>query len=165
MEQIIKNYIEFIQESAIELESSILDLNKKIAENQRKIDNLANTIAETGNATLVSMLENFEAERDRLNAQLIREENKIKSRIVDENVIKAAFMKAKQMFESKELEDTRQLINLYLEEIIVYKEHVDIVVNVLPFFSDESNDKKDVFRKIVSIERDIIYGKEIPSET
>ena len=41
------------------------------------------------------------------------------------------------MFESGLLDDTRQLIDLYLEEIIVYKEHVNIGVNVLPFFPDE----------------------------
>ena len=141
------------------MQNTIIELNKKISKNSRKIDNLTNTIAETGNATLVSTLENLETERDDLNAQLIREENKVKSRTVDENVIKSAFTQAKKMFESGELEDTRQLINLYLENIIVYKEYVDIVVNVLPFFSDETDDITDVFRKVVAVTRKKIYSK------
>jgi len=157
MEQIVKNYNDFIQKSSSESENAIQDISKKIADNNRRIDNITNTIAETGNATLVTALENLEIERDRLHAQLLKEENKVSSRKVDESVIRAAFMQAKQMFESKELEDTSQLINLYLEKIIVYKEHVDIIVNVLPFFSDETDDTSYLFKKTISVLRREVY--------
>ena len=153
----IKNYTEFIQENSSELQRSIADLNKKIVENTRKIENIVSTIAETGNVTLVAALENLETERDRLQSQLIREENKVKSRIVDESVIKMAFVRAKQMFESKELEDTKRLLNLYIENITVHKEHVDIIVNVLPYFSDKDDDINDMFRRLIPVNREIIY--------
>jgi len=131
---------------------------KKISANQRKIDNLTNTIAETGNATLVAALEKLEIERDNLQSQLVREENKVRSRTVDESVIKMAFIQAKQLFESKELEESSQLINLYIEDIKIYKEYVDITVNVLPFFSDKDDDINELFRKVITVERPQIYS-------
>ena len=104
------------------------------------------------------MLETLEAERDILTAQLIKEESKMKSRTVDESIIKMAFIQAKQMFESNELEDTRQLVNLYIENIIIGKEYVDIVVNVLPFFSDKDDDINEVFRRLIPVSRGLIMG-------
>ena len=52
-----------------------------------------------------------------------------------------------------------RLIDLYLENIIVYKEHVDIIVNVLLFFSEDNDDIAELFRKVISVPMETIYGK------
>jgi len=43
-------------------------------------------------------------------------------------------MKARELFLSGELEEKRQLINLYLNKVVVYREHVEIFLNLLPIF-------------------------------
>ena len=61
--------------------------------------------------------------KSRLNGELISEEE-----------LTAAYRKARELFLSGSPEEKRQLINLYLEKVMVYEQYVEVYVNTLPRF-------------------------------
>lgn len=51
-----------------------------------------------------------------------------------EDDIRYHYRKARELFASGQLPEMRQLINLHLELVVVFKEHVEIFIHVLPSF-------------------------------
>lgn len=60
------------------------------------------------------------------------EEASLVARKLDEEEIVAAYRRARELYDSRELPELRQLINLYLDQVIVYPEYVEIHINSIP---------------------------------
>ena len=60
------------------------------------------------------------------------EERNAEQNKLDEGEIRAAFLQAQQMFRSGELPQIEQILNLYLDRVIVYPEYVEIHINNVP---------------------------------
>lgn len=61
---------------------------------------------------------------------------KMKTVKIPDEEINAAFVKAKAMFQSGTLAETRQLINLYVEKVVVYPDKIDLRINPINFVSN-----------------------------
>ncbi len=81
---------------------------------------------------LLEGLEKAEKEKAELESKLICEQKNLNMITITEKQIQTAYTQAKKLFLSNELVETRQLINLYLDKVLVYKEHIEFYLNVLP---------------------------------
>ena len=83
---------------------------------------------ESTSRSLVEMLGEMEDRKDEID-RLIEEETKLISvPDVTEDDIRDQFAKARGLMRSGKLPELRQLINLYLEQMVVYKERVEVVI-------------------------------------
>ena len=91
-----------------------------------------NVIASTGSASLAQSLDELEQSREVLRIQIKDEEASLVARKIDAEEIIAAYRRAKELYESRELPELRQIINLYLDRVLIYPEHVEIHLNNIP---------------------------------
>lgn len=133
---IIKDYNTFTLNNSSDMAENAAALKKEISRLNGKISNLTNVIAETGNASLVTALSKLEDERDDLTEKLEVLTEKMKAVKIPDEEINAAFVKAKAMFQSGTLAETRQLINLYVEKVVVYPDKIDLRINMINFVSN-----------------------------
>jgi len=133
---IIGEYNDFVVNNSTDMKEAADILKKEITKKVKKIDNLSDVIAETGNASLVIALEKAENERDKLEKQLEVLNEKMRAVKIPDMEINTAFSKAKMMFQSGQLSETRQLINLYVEKVIVYPDRIDLKINPLNFVTN-----------------------------
>lgn len=54
---------------------------------------------------------------------------------ITEAQVREAYKKARQLYLDGGLDEKRQLINLYLQKVVIHKEHVEVIINVLPAYS------------------------------
>ncbi len=132
---IISQYNDYSLKNSSYLQDDINRIEKEISRLNKKIGNVTSVIAETGNATLVEALANFENERNNLTELLSETKERMKAIKIPDEEINAAFNKAKLMFESGKLAETKQIINLYVERIDVYPDRVDLKINPINFVS------------------------------
>lgn len=99
---------------------------------EQKIANIVNVIANTGSAALVNQLNQLEQEKEQLDFQIQVESRDRREKELDENAIREAFRQAQKMFHSRTLPQLEQLINLYLDKVLVYPDYVEIHLNNVP---------------------------------
>lgn len=80
------------------------------------------------------MIEKLEDRKGEIDKQINEAEKLTKVVDVTEEDIRYHYSKARELFSSGELPEMRQLINLYLERVIVYREHVEVILRMLPIF-------------------------------
>ena len=98
----------------------------------QKITNIVNIIANTGSAALVTQLTQLEREKELLDVQIQEEERSAEESELDEDAILAAFRQAQKMFHNGTLPQMEQIINLYLDRVVVFPDYVEIHLNNVP---------------------------------
>ena len=74
----------------------------------------------------------MEREKELLDVQLQEEERGTKEDDLDEEAIRAAFRQTQKMVHSGTLPQMEQIINLYLDKVLVYPDYVEIHLNNVP---------------------------------
>ena len=98
----------------------------------QKITNIVNIIANTGSAALVTQLTQLEREKELLDVQIQEEERSAEESELDEDAILTAFRQAQKMFHNGTLPQMEQIINLYLDRVVVFPDYVEIHLNNVP---------------------------------
>ncbi len=80
----------------------------------------------------LTQLTQLEREKELLDVQIQEEERGTKENDLDEEAIRAAFRQAQKMFHSGTLPQIEQIINLYLDKVLVYPDYVEIHLNNVP---------------------------------
>ncbi len=130
---LVKQYQKFNQQTAEAASTRLKRLDKKIREVNGKIDNIISAIATTGSASLVNALESLEQEKALYMEEMQNEQARCGSTNITEAQIRQAYDQARELYLKGSLDEMRQLINLYLHKVVIYKEHVEVYLNVLPF--------------------------------
>ena len=52
--------------------------------------------------------------------------------IPDRNELKRCFLEAQSMFHDRHLDEMQQLIELYVEKVIVHEDEVEVILNLVP---------------------------------
>ena len=130
--RMVDQYNENIRDHHEEAYQLIRTMEMKYSGLQRKTDNLVDVISKTGNELLVENLTKLEKEMKALQKEIKKEKKKIKTIEVDPDVVADGFRRAKELFQSGQLQDMKTLINLYLQEVIIYEDSIEISVNTLP---------------------------------
>ena len=84
--------------------------------------------------SLFILAREFGIQKDEAGKQILDAEKLSKVIDITEEDIRYHYAKARALFNSGELPEIRQLINLYLEKVVVYREHVKVILRMLPVF-------------------------------
>ena len=138
---VVKEYYKYHSSFDSESTEALKMLNASILEISRKIDNIINAVANTGSSALLSTLTDLESERERLRAEAEKIEKQSKTHVITETMVELAYAHARGLLRSGDKELHRQLINLYLDRVIVYYDHIEFYLNTLPadILKDEIN--------------------------
>lgn len=113
------------------------DISKKSYENKlkevsRQINNLVNVITETGSKAVIERLNSLEKEKVLIENQLENLDFELSQARISKETLVTLFKKARNMFENGTLESSKQLIDLFVDRVDVYKERIEIKLNILP---------------------------------
>ena len=99
-----------------------------------KITNVVSIMTSTGSKTLIKTLEELETEREQLESELIKKQANCQLSNIDENQIRRAYEIAREQYLNGTLKEKEQLINQYLNKVVVYQEHIEVYLNRLPTY-------------------------------
>lgn len=130
-----KNYI-VEQNSERNAEINRLERTIKGLEQQEK--NLLNTISEGATEqvrdVILKKLDEVISAKKELNENLLVKESSFSLDIPSKAELEACFIEARKMFRAKTLSDMQNLIDLYVEKVIVYENEVEVILNLVPLF-------------------------------
>jgi len=129
---IVRAYRELSQQEEGEDKDKIRILRQNLKTVEQKITNIVNIIANTGSAALVTQLTQLEREKELLDVKIQDEERSAEESELDEEAILTAFRQAQKMFHSGTLPQMEQIINLYLDRVVVFPDYVEIHLNNVP---------------------------------
>ena len=129
---IVQAYQQLNQQESGEEGEKIRTLRQNLKTVEQKIANIVNVITNTGSAALVNQLNQLEKEKEQLDFQIQVESRDRREKELNENAIREAFRQAQRMFHSRTLPQMEQLINLYLDKVLVYPDYVEIHLNNVP---------------------------------
>lgn len=129
---IVQAYRQLNQKGSGEEGEKIRTLRQNLKTVEQKIANIVNVITNTGSAALVNQLNQLEQEKEQLDFQIQAESRDRREKELSENAIREAFRQAQKMFHSRTLPQLEQLINLYLDKVLVYPDYVEIHLNNVP---------------------------------
>lgn len=130
--EIVQAYRELCKQEEGEEKDKIRTLRQNLKTVEQKIANIVNIIANTGSAALVTQLTQLEREKELLDVQIQEEERSAEESELDEDAILAAFRQAQKMFHNGTLPQMEQIINLYLDRVVVFPDYVEIHLNNVP---------------------------------
>lgn len=130
--ELIKSYYASIGELSGESEKKIKKMECSLKTVDQKIENIINVIAQTGSPALLQTLSSLEEEKQKLAIQITAEKESMIENSLDEKEIVAAYRTAQELYQDGTLTQKKQIINLYLKKVTVYKEYLEIMINNVP---------------------------------
>jgi site-specific DNA recombinase len=117
--------------------SRLQDMEQTVISLDAQISNMVLTITQNPNTSraMYDMLNRLETQKQDIENEIARNRNLMKVVDITEEDMRTAYTKAREMLKSGTLPELRQLINLYVEKVVVYREHVEVFFHVLPVFS------------------------------
>ncbi|MDU5021904.1 hypothetical protein [Paraclostridium sordellii] len=122
-------------------EELLKSLEQKLDKVNKEISNILNAIM---NGIVNNMLKDKldELEQVKLNLDLKMNEIKIENKVVDgvsvtEDQIRSMFSKFKEFVLERNIPECKKFIGAYIKEVIVYKDHVEVVFNVVFSFTND----------------------------
>ena len=132
--ELVKKYRESYSERLSASNTEIAGMEANIKQLTTKIGNIVQVISKTGSEALLTELEALEKEKARIENELNDVKSRLNGELISEEELTAAYRKARELFLNGSPEEKRQLINLYLEKVVVYEQYVEVYVNTLPRF-------------------------------
>ena len=135
-ESIIPELLDKINGFILERESTAMlaktNAEKRLKEVSRRIDNLVDVIADTGSKTVIERLDSLENEKSLIEDQIFKLEKELSKKVISRTKLRQLFNKAKNLFEQGTLDASKRLIDLFVERVDIYKDHIEIKLNILP---------------------------------
>ncbi len=132
IEALVEDYYKYHSTFDTETTDAINNHKHRLDSVEKKISNIINAVAQSGSTALLESLEGFEKERDEIREAIAKSEEQLNRCEVDRTMIELAYAYAKGMHMTGGMEGRRQLISLYLDKVVVYKEHIEFFLNTLP---------------------------------
>ena len=139
---LVKKYQDYYARKISSADDELNALRNSIKDTEGKIRNLVSVIANTGSTALITALSEQENEKARLESELAIAESNLKTQVLTEKQITEAYKSARDLFLEGSIETKRQLINLYLDKVLVYENYVEVYINALPLYIREKLIKK-----------------------
>ncbi|MGX4583027.1 recombinase family protein [Paenibacillus chitinolyticus] len=106
-------------------------LEKNLRETGKQIDNIVSAIASgVSNATLLGKLEELEVQKLKLEQRFLEYNASKKTAPVTEDALRQLLSKFKEHIDSRNLPEVKKFVDSYVEKVIVYKKHVDLILKL-----------------------------------
>ena len=134
IQNILDRFVEFYNEKNSN-NSIIKELETRLEEVERKITNLVKVIADSGkfNDIFQTELDALTNEKIEMLSNIKKESNNGFTEFVTKETIRRTYFKVLKLLETGETKDKTTIINTLLNRVIVYKDRVEIFVNILPY--------------------------------
>lgn len=136
---LIKKYSDYVAKTDKATQKKLEELQRQKADIERKCNNLVTLIADTANPSLMAGLEKLEKEKRDIEVLILNTERSSGIVSVPEEKLKEAFDNARSLFLQGRLPQIRQLIALYVQKVIIYKEQVEVVINLLNYLGENES--------------------------
>ena len=134
VDHVVRQYSDYCRQNGCDNLDLINGIEKNLAATESKIENLISVMESTGSKAVIKKLELLEKQHEQLEKELLQRKANSTLPHIDEGKIRAAYELAKKQYLSGSLEERQQLINHYLNKVVVYKEHIEVFLNVLPTY-------------------------------
>ena len=141
--EIAAAYNRLAEEESNENLVKIQNLKHQVQTLDAKIANIVNVIATTGSAALANQLTVFERDKELLQVQIQELEQSSQTGKLSIEALTKEFKKAQELFRSGELDQIEQLLNLFLEKVLVFPDYVEIYINNVPINLKETENEED----------------------
>ena len=135
---IIQKFEDYMKEKNKEMSDTLRRLEMQIKEIDAKLENLSDILADgvekRQRTIILSKMEKLEDEKNGLQGYVAQEEAALELDIPDKEELRRCFLQAQSLFRDRSLEEMRQLIDLYVEKVIVHEDEVEVILNLVPFF-------------------------------
>ena len=132
---LVEKYRNYIKGAVDKSNGKLENMKKKVKDLDKQLENITNAIGKSGSLALITALDKLEKEKADLEEMIFLEEDRQNINDITEAQVREAYKKARQLYLDGGLDEKRQLINLYLQKVVIHKEHVEVIINVLPAFS------------------------------
>ena len=133
-------------------------LETQIKEIDVKLSNLSDILADglerRQRNIVLEKMESLEDEKTALKEYVLQEKSALDLEIPKKEELKQYFHKAQTCFRDKSLEEMQELIDMYVEKIIVYEDEIEVILNLVPLFY-----RKDFTRQVYKISRKKLMRK------
>lgn len=110
---------------------------KELKELEKKLDNIIDAIADGYNKEdFKEKLEELSSKKERLETLITKMRLNNKLPVVDEKQVKELLSKFKQFVLERNLPECKRFIHDYVEEVVVYKDHIEVKFNVAFLLTD-----------------------------
>lgn len=133
--QVCKLYKEYVLENNYEAIQKRDSLSKRLKDIQKQINNIVRVITETASKSLVKKLDELEQEKISLEFGIENLETECSVQSVTKEELRKCFTIARDLFKSGELNTSKKLIDLFVDRVTVYDDHVKLMIKIKPDLS------------------------------
>lgn len=133
-----KNFREYVSQKNAERDSELRRLEERIRNCEKQQRNIADILAEgvskSQQAVFLQKLDEIAEDKLKLQEKLEQVKRELDIDIPSQKELEKYFAKAREMFRKKTLSEMKQLIDLYVEKVLVYEDEIQVILNLVPFF-------------------------------
>ncbi len=139
---IIAQFEEYLRKKNEEMSQTLRRLENETHAIDTKLENLSDVLADgvdrKQRGIILSKMEKLEDEKTALQSYIAQEKSTLALDIPDKKELEGYFRKAQEMFRAKTLDEMQQLIDLYVEKVIVNEDEIQVILNLVPLFYRKS---------------------------
>ena len=108
------------------------NLSKRLVELKKEINNLVGLVTKTGSAALAEKLTEIENEKIEVECSYnqVCDECDVKEVTIEQ--LRESFIKARKLLENGQLSTTKKLVELYIDRVLIFENHVEVFFNFHP---------------------------------
>ena len=127
IEKLTKELTKCYNKSLQNNKSEIKDIDKQLMQINKEIDNLITALASgISSLSIKDKLNSLEEKKIHLSTVKTELQCSLDSKILDENLIKQYLLKDASLLKNKSANDIKNIINTYVESVLVYDEKVEV---------------------------------------
>lgn len=132
--KIFKRYKELVANETERSDAVLRTLKLKKEKVQTGIKNILKAIEVSESRTLLQRLEELEKEKEVIDKEINKNEAKHKPQVFDYELVERTFNEAKTLFKKGSLPETKQLISMFVDKVVVHEDRVEVIFNAVPFY-------------------------------
>lgn len=125
--RLAEKLIEHYEKSKVEDKKDIKAFEKKLADIQKKLDNIVSAIADgLYNQSMKATMDKLEKEKSDISIRIGETRCKLKATSLDKAMIIAYLEKDVTALENKNPDDLKKIIQTYVEKVVIHEEYVEV---------------------------------------
>ena len=130
VERLEAEYRDYIVERDKDTASEMALLAQSIKDFDRQINNIVTVMAQTGSAALAKKLKELERLREKSHFEFSKLEMQQSEKTLSGEQFMKTFRMAKSLIASGTLESKRQLVDQFVDKVIIYADHIEIKLKI-----------------------------------
>lgn len=129
--QLARQLAEFQTKKDASYKDEAVRIERNLRETERQIENIVTAVA-TGisNAALMSKLDELEQQKEAIEKQIMLYRSKTQEAAISEDALKQLLAAFKDHVSNRNIPEIKKFIGSYVEKVIVYKEHVELILKL-----------------------------------